>query len=145
MAPLVLQMPSNSGLQCMRTMSTFLWRVRNRQGLIERWLRRSSYNQRTPPELCRGQKSGFLSIGPILDDRLKEKLMKSWKGAHSSHLRVCVCLSVRLRATDHTFWPRNFLGWVFLGTWEKTILFVFRNFHFYAFYRHYSIFFLIKH
>ena len=35
-------------------------------------------------------------IGPILDDRLKEKL-KPWKGAHSSHFRVCpsVCLSVR--------------------------------------------------
>ena len=36
-------------------------------------------------------------IGPILDDRLKEKL-KPWKGAHSSHFRVCVCLSVCLSA-----------------------------------------------
>ena len=141
MAPLVLQMPSNSGLQCMRTMSTFLWRVRNRQGLIERWLRRSSYNQRTPPELCRGQKSGFLSIGPILDDRLKEKLLKSWKGAHSSHLRVCVCLSVRPWGTDHTFWPRNLIFGL-SDPWDmrkKRVFFVFRNFHFYAFYRHFSI------
>ena len=29
-------------------------------------------------------------IGPILDDRLKEKLLKPWKGAHSSHFRVCL-------------------------------------------------------
>ena len=33
-------------------------------------------------------------IGPILDDRLKEKLMKPWKDALSSHFRVC--LSVRV-------------------------------------------------
>ena len=32
-------------------------------------------------------------IGPILDDRLKEKLLKPWKGALSSN---SVCLSVRL-------------------------------------------------
>ena len=35
-------------------------------------------------------------IGPILDDRLEEKILKPWKGALSSH-SVClsVCLSVR--------------------------------------------------
>ena len=37
-------------------------------------------------------------IGPILDDRLKEKLLKPWKDAHSSHfpvcLSVCVCVCV---------------------------------------------------
>ena len=58
-------------------------------------------------------KSGLLvypieiSIGPILDDRLKEKLLKPWKGAHSSHFRVCLC--VRTRATGHTFWPENLI------------------------------------
>ena len=37
----------------------------------------------------------LISIGPILDDRLKEKILKPWKGAHSSHsVCVCVCLSV---------------------------------------------------
>ena len=39
-----------------------------------------------------------LYIGPILDDRLKEKLLKPWKGAHSSHFRVCV--SFRMRTTE---------------------------------------------
>ena len=33
-------------------------------------------------------------IGPIIDDRLKEKLLKPWKGAHSSHSRVCLCVYV---------------------------------------------------
>ena len=52
-------------------------------------------------------------IGPILDDRLKEKLLKPWKGALSSHFRVCpsvcpsVCLSVCKHATGHTFSTRN--------------------------------------
>ena len=46
-------------------------------------------------------------IGPILDDRLKEKLLKPWKGAHSSHFRVC--LSVCMRATEQIFWPRNLI------------------------------------
>ena len=48
-----------------------------------------------------------LIVGPILDDRLKEKLLKTWKGAHSSHFRVCV--SVYTRATEHSFWPRNLI------------------------------------
>ena len=44
-------------------------------------------------------KCGF--IGPILDDRFKEKLLKPWKGAHSSHFRVClsVCLCLCLYAS----------------------------------------------
>ena len=46
-------------------------------------------------------------IGPILDDRLKEKILKPWKGAHSSHFRVC--LSVCNQATEHIFWPRNLI------------------------------------
>ena len=39
----------------------------------------------------------FQDVGPILDDRLKEKLLKPWKGALCSHYRVClsVCVSVR--------------------------------------------------
>ena len=36
-------------------------------------------------------------IGPIPDDRLKEKILKPWKGALSSHpvcLSVCLCVCV---------------------------------------------------
>ena len=42
----------------------------------------------------------FIGLGtffwPILDDRLKEKFMKPWKGVLCIHFRVClsVCLSV---------------------------------------------------
>ena len=36
----------------------------------------------------------FPYIGPILDDRLNEKLLKPWKGALSSHFRVSVRPSV---------------------------------------------------
>ena len=54
---------------------------------------------------------------------------------------VCVCLSVCLsvytRATEHSFWPRNL---IFGLSDPWTFFFVFRNFHFYAFYRHFSIF-----
>ena len=40
-------------------------------------------------------------VGPILDDRLKEKILKPWKGALSSHsvclsVCLCVCLCVSL-------------------------------------------------
>ena len=57
---------------------------------------------------------------------------------------VCVCLSVRPRATGYTFWTRNLI-FVLNDPWawdmrKKRIFFVFRNFHFYAFYRHFSIF-----
>ena len=71
-----------------------------------------------PRDFCAGigpRQLGFVLVGPILDDRLKEKILKSWKGALSSHFRVClsVCLSVRLsvrpRAAGHTFWPKNLI------------------------------------
>ena len=76
-------------------------------------------------------------FGSILDDRLKEKLLKPWKGAHSSHFRVCVCVcvcvSVYTRATEHSFWPRN----IFFGLsdpWDMrkklTYFSVFRIFRF---------------
>ena len=53
-------------------------------------------------------------IGPILDDRLKEKLLKPWKGALCFHFRVCpsVCLCVRNRAKEHIFRPRNLIFWL---------------------------------
>ena len=74
-------------------------------------------------------------IGPILDDRLKEKILKPWKGAHSSHFRVCVSVCVcvtRLQSTsfDLGIW---FLGWVILGTWEKNAFFCFSKFSFLRF------------
>ena len=31
------------------------------------------------------------NFGPILDDRLKEKILKPWKGAHSCH-STCLCV-----------------------------------------------------
>ena len=37
-----------------------------------------------------------LEIGPILDDMLKEEILKPWKGAHSSHsvcVSVCPCVN----------------------------------------------------
>ena len=46
-------------------------------------------------------------VGTILGDRLKEKILKLWKGPHSSQFRVC--LFVRSRAAGHTFWPRNLI------------------------------------
>ena len=39
----------------------------------------------------------LIDIGPILDDRLKKKILKPWKGAHSSHsvcVSVCPCVCV---------------------------------------------------
>ena len=47
-----------------------------------------------------------IAIGPILDDRLKEKFMKPWKCVLCIHFRVCVCVCVCTRATDHRFWAR---------------------------------------
>ena len=49
-------------------------------------------------------------IGPILDDRLKEKIPKPWKGALSSHsvcLSVCPC--VRKQSAGHIFLPRKLI------------------------------------
>ena len=48
----------------------------------------------------------MLIIRPILDNRLKEKILKPWKCAQSSH-SVCVCVCTR--ATDHSFWVRNLI------------------------------------
>merc|ERR1711923_179415 len=60
-------------------------------------------------------------------------------------LCVClsVCLSVCAQATGHTFWPR-YLIFGLSDPWDmrkKRIFFVFRNLHFYAFYRHFFDFF----
>ena len=70
----------------------------------------------------------FYGFGPILENRLKEKILKPWKFVLCIHFRVClsVCLSVCNRANEHTFWHRNlFLGWMILGTW---VLFSFFDF-----------------
>ena len=48
-------------------------------------------------------------FGPILNDRLKEKIPKPWKGALSIHFRVFVWLCLCTRATDHSFWARNLI------------------------------------
>ena len=50
----------------------------------------------------------YFFFWPILDDSLKEKILKPWKGALSSHY-VCVCMSVCERATGHTFWNKNLI------------------------------------
>ena len=65
--------------------------------------------------------NNFSRIGPILDDRLKEKILKPWKGAHSSH-SVCpsVCLCVNTLQDTLFGLETQFLGWMILGTWKKT-------------------------
>ena len=86
-----------------------------------------------------------LIIGPILDDRLRKN---SWNPERVSSvftfLSVCVsvCLCVCTRATEHTFWPRSLIfGSSDPRDMRKKIFFVvFRNFRFYAFYWHFSIF-----
>ena len=47
-----------------------------------------------------------MHFGPILDDRLKEKILKPWKGALSSHY---VCVSVCKQVTGHTIWPKKLI------------------------------------
>ena len=47
-------------------------------------------------------------IGPLLDDRLKENL-KNPETLKGCPLYSLSCLSVCLRATEHTFWPRNLI------------------------------------
>ena len=47
--------------------------------------------------------------------------------------KVCV------RATEHTFWPRNLIFGL-SDPWDKRKKRIFRNFHFYAFYSHYDLF-----
>ena len=68
-------------------------------------------------------------IGPILDDRLKEKLMSFVSVCVS--VCVCVCLSVCPLATRHTFWPRNLIfGSNDLWDMRKKHIFFLRNVHF---------------
>ena len=52
-----------------------------------------------------------MHFGPILDDRLKGKFLKPWKGVLCVHFRVCP--SVCPRATGHIFRhrPRNLFFW----------------------------------
>ena len=81
---------------------------------------------------------------------LGRSLMIGWRKKSWNHERVpsvvtlcvcpCVCPSVNeLQVTPFDL-GTQFLGRVVLRTWEKNVFFVFRNFHFYAFYRHFSIF-----
>ena len=48
-----------------------------------------------------------IHIGPILDDRLKEKILKPERVP--SVITLCVCLCVHARTTGHRFWPMNLI------------------------------------
>ena len=76
----------------------------------------------------------FCSIGPILNDSLREKFI-----ARYSLSRACVCVFAGYRAHLLTYEPNLWVKWS-MGHKENTHFFVFRNFHFYAFYWHFSIF-----
>ena len=76
---------------------------------------------------------------------LDRSLMIDWRKNSWNPERVTsvfTFVSVCVSATEHTFWHRNLI----FGSsdpWDmrkKTHFFVFRNFHFYAFYWHFSIF-----
>ena len=109
------------------------------------------------------------NIGPILDDRLKENILKPWKGAHSSH-SVCVslCVSVNtlqdtlfglgtypffpyitqvnfwFQATGHSFSLMWYLGWVNLVPYKNwRLLTFFENSFFYGKGGHFSDFLAI--
>ena len=59
----------------------------------------------------------------------------SWNAERvSSVFTLNVCVSVCTRATEHIFWPRNL---IFGSSDPWDTFFVFRNFHFYAFYWHF--------
>ena len=49
------------------------------------------------------------NIGPILDDRLKEKSWNPKRCPLYSLSCLSVCLCVYTRATEHTFWHRNLI------------------------------------
>ena len=84
---------------------------------------------------------GVVLVGPILDDRLKEKLMKPWKGAHSSHFRMCP--SVRKWAIEQIFWPSNLISCDPLDMRKKRIFSFFETFIFTLFiciFRYFSLY-----
>ena len=66
----------------------------------------------------------FWDIGPIIDDRLKEKLLKPWKGAHSSHIRVCLSVRPSVHGLQDTLFGLGTLFWVelSLGHEKETLL-----------------------
>ena len=74
----------------------------------------------------------FDSVGPILDDRLKEKSPETLKGCPLFSLS---CVSVRNRATEYIFGPRNLIFGL-SEPWDmrkKRFFFVFFfNFNFYG-------------
>ena len=78
-----------------------------------------------------GEDETFQDNRPILDDWLKEKFLKPWKGVLSIHFCVCVCV----QATEHTFLPRNHIFGL-NDPWymrKEHIFFIFQNFHFYTY------------
>ena len=94
---------------------------------------------------------GFhVEFWPILDDRLKEKILKPWKGALSSHsespsVRLFVCLCVCEQATGHNFWPRNLISGLSSPCWheEKRIFLLLEIFIFTHFKGIFLFFFLL--
>ena len=65
----------------------------------------------------------YAIFGPILDDRLKEKFLKPWKGVLCIHFRVCVsvCLCVRgLQSTPVLKWLRFSKQNTKSPIWKKT-------------------------
>ena len=51
----------------------------------------------------------LVHIGPILDDRLKDRLRKPWKGVLFTFVCVCVCTRGLLRSRSHFFQPRKLI------------------------------------
>ena len=72
-------------------------------------------------------------IEPILDDRLREKILKPWKGVLCIHF--CVSPSVCPQATKHTFWLGNLIFGLSgpLDMRKKTHFFCFSKFSFLRF------------
>ena len=79
--------------------------------------------------------SRIIPIGPILDDRLKEKILKPWNIVLCFHFRVCLCVCLSF---DLGTW---FMEWVILGSWKRNaFFFVFWNFIFKLFIGIFSFF-----
>ena len=69
------------------------------------------------------------TVGSILDDRLKDKILKPWKGVFCIHFCVCMCVcACRLQSTPFDPVPTYF-GWGILGTWQRNA-FIFEIFIF---------------